>query len=188
MNLLNGLAVSDTGVIQENAKVHAYLSTVETISYAESLLLGDPFNFLASVPSVKLFSSIPSLSCCRQIYKSRTARRLFQKVTGAQGILLFYNFLPDKQLVHKPNSRDQDCLKLMRVGQDIVDAAKTIVLNKEKEAKRKMTGGVEEELARLSNKNRDMEKQLEETVKTNRDLVDKLSSLEHKIDLLLHRF
>merc|ERR1712158_92832 len=38
MNLLNGLAVSDTGVIQDRSEVVAFLSQVETISYAESLL------------------------------------------------------------------------------------------------------------------------------------------------------
>merc|ERR1719398_321445 len=47
MNLLNGLAVSDTGMIREKAEVVSAVSRVETISYIESLLLGDPFDFLS---------------------------------------------------------------------------------------------------------------------------------------------
>ncbi|CAB4067884.1 TRPA1 [Lepeophtheirus salmonis] len=35
MNLLNGLAVSDTGIIQEKAETVGYVSRVETISYTE---------------------------------------------------------------------------------------------------------------------------------------------------------
>ena len=40
----------DSGRIQEKSEIVAYLSRVDTISYAESLLLGDPFDFLASWP------------------------------------------------------------------------------------------------------------------------------------------
>merc|ERR1711997_938599 len=42
MNLLNGLAVSDTGLIQNKAEIYSYLSRVETISHLESVMLGDP--------------------------------------------------------------------------------------------------------------------------------------------------
>jgi hypothetical protein len=38
------------GRIQEKSEIVAYLSRVDTISYAESLLLGDPFDFLSSWP------------------------------------------------------------------------------------------------------------------------------------------
>ena len=79
MNLLNGLAVSDIREIQERAETVAYLSIVDTVSYAESLLLGDPFNFLANVPAIKWGMDIPSLSCCRHVYRSRMARRLLQR-------------------------------------------------------------------------------------------------------------
>ena len=40
----------DLGRIQEKSEIVAYLSRVDTISYAESLLLGDPFDFLSSWP------------------------------------------------------------------------------------------------------------------------------------------
>ena len=41
MSLLNGLAVSDTGAIQAKAEIVGYISRVETISYTESVLLGE---------------------------------------------------------------------------------------------------------------------------------------------------
>ena len=79
MNLLNGLAVSDIRIIQEKAETFAYLSIVDTISYAESLLLGDPFDFLSNVPVLKSMIKIPSFSCCRQVYRSKVARRIIQR-------------------------------------------------------------------------------------------------------------
>ena len=57
----------------------AYLSFVETISYTESLLLGDPFDFLSNVPALTWMMKIPSLSFCRQIYRNKIARRIMQK-------------------------------------------------------------------------------------------------------------
>ena len=78
MNLLNGLAVSDTGMIREKAEVVSAISRVETISYIESLLLGDPFDFLSNVPALGWMMKIPSLRCCRLIYRNKTARRILQ--------------------------------------------------------------------------------------------------------------
>merc|ERR1719278_618930 len=154
MNLLNGLAVSDTGVIQDRSEVVAFLSQVETISYAESLLLGDPFDFLASVPALQW------LPCKR----SRSIRRVFQRLTGAQDILLFYNYLPEKRLVLKPNSKNEDCLKVVRIGEDIVKSAKTIIMDREKASKHGKEGlGVEDELAQLSERSKAVERQLEES-------------------------
>ena len=84
MNLLNGLAVSDTGRIREQAEVYAHLSRsssssssfssspysssssrVETIAYLESVLLGDPFDFLSNVP--RLLAWLPPFSLLRQV-------------------------------------------------------------------------------------------------------------------------
>merc|ERR1712211_61812 len=101
----------------------------------------------------------------RQLYRSRTIRRIFQRFTGAQDILLFYNYLPEKQLVLKPNSKSEDCLKVVRIGEDIVRAAKSIIVDKEKVAKhgKEGQGGVEEELAKLSERSKMVERQLEES-------------------------
>ena len=109
MNLLNGLAVSDTGRIQEQAEIYSHLSRVETISYLESVILGDPFDFLSNVP--RLLSWLPPCSLLRQVqipfscvlpisfihnnsqaYRSRHLSQLLLHL-GAGNILLFYSFL-----------------------------------------------------------------------------------------------
>jgi len=177
MNLLNGLAVSDTGMIQEKAEIVAYLSRVETISYAESLLLGDPFDFLSNVPALKCLMKVPSFSCFRHIYRNRLMRRIFQRVTGAQGILLFYNFLPDKHLTIKPNSTNYNCIKVEKVGDEIINAAKSIILKKQKE---ESNGNQENE-----KQNQELDRKISEAMAENKNLVKKVSDLERKIDLLL---
>merc|ERR1719378_216294 len=134
MNLLNGLAVSDIRMIQDKAETYAYLSIVDTISYAESLLLGDPFDFLSNVPVLSEVMRIPSLSCCRQIYRSKLARRVIHRLTGAQDILLFYNFLPDKCLRTKPNLHRNSCLRIENLNSEIIDASKKIILKKNKQS------------------------------------------------------
>ena len=65
MNLLNGLAVSDTGLIRDEAEVVGWTSRVEHITYTESVLLGDPFYFLSNWPPIKLIQRIPSCAACR---------------------------------------------------------------------------------------------------------------------------
>ena len=107
MNLLNGLAVSDTGAIQEQAEIYSYLSRVETISYLESVLLGDPFDFLSNVP--RYLSFLPSCSVFRQLYRSKSLRKIFTKL-GASNILLFFNHLPEKRspVIH-PNDKHKHC-------------------------------------------------------------------------------
>ena len=91
MNLLNGLAVSDTGIIMEKAEIVSFTTRVETISYMESVLLGDPFQFLSRWPAVRFLSRVPSLALCHQVYTScPSARRAGHCITGATGILLFY--------------------------------------------------------------------------------------------------
>ena len=107
LNLLNGLAVSDTAAIQEQAEIYSYLSRVETISYLESVLLGDPFDFLSNVPRFLTF--LPSCSIFRQLYRSTMLKKIFTKI-GASNILLFYNYLPEKRSpVHRPNTNQRDC-------------------------------------------------------------------------------
>ncbi|TRY66637.1 hypothetical protein TCAL_16461, partial [Tigriopus californicus] len=65
MNLLNGLAVSDTGLIREEAEVVGWTSRVESITYVESMLLGDPFYFLSNWPPIKILQKIPNCTVCR---------------------------------------------------------------------------------------------------------------------------
>ena len=44
----------------------------------KSILLGEPFDFLSNVPSLGWMMRIPRLSCCRQIYRNKVARRIIQ--------------------------------------------------------------------------------------------------------------
>jgi len=131
-NLLNGLAVSDTGMIREKAEIFSYRSQVETISTFESMLLGDPFDFLSNVPS--MLSNLPSGSLLRQLYRNRIMQRFFTKI-GATEILLFYKFLPTKSVTITPNRGGQDCncLSIDEMGQDIVASAKDIIVTQQKE-------------------------------------------------------
>ena len=105
-NLLNGLAVSDTGIIRDKAEIYSYKSQVETISTLESMLLGDPFDFLSNVPS--RLSSLPSCSLLQQFYSNSILRQAFTKL-GASEILLFYKFLRTKSVTLSPNKREEEC-------------------------------------------------------------------------------
>jgi len=135
MNLLNGLAVSDTGAIQEQAEIYSYLSRVETISYLESVLLGDPFDFLSYVP--KFLHFLPPCSLLRPLYRSQILRRLFAKV-GASS-LVFFNYLPEKRSpVLRPNQSqrqwDCSCLSVDNLGKETIEAAKKIIAKKQSSA------------------------------------------------------
>ena len=103
-------------------------------------------------------------------------------MTGAQGILLFYNFLPDKHLTIKPNSKTYNCLKVEKVGDEIIDAAKSIILRKQKE------DGTGDPLHQMEERNKEMEQKFEEAAVSNKILVKKVSDLERKIDLLIKKF
>jgi len=164
MNLLNGLAVGDTREIQEQAEIYSHLSRVETISYLESVLLGDPFDFLSNVPS--LLAWLRPCSILRQVYRSRRMRSLLLHL-GAGNILLFYNFLHDKQSDKIfPNQRPQGCghWRWEDMDMDTVRAVKTIV-------SRRREGRQEGLEGRLG--------QLEQQVAALK------SALEGKLDLLL---
>lgn len=91
MNLLNGLAVSDTGVIRAEAETYAYKTQVEIISYIESTFLGDPFNFLANWPSFVWLRKIPTCSLVGggRLYSVPQLRKMFHTLTGAKNIMLF---------------------------------------------------------------------------------------------------
>ena len=130
MNLLNGLAVSDTGIIREKAEIFSYRSQVETISTFESMLLGDPFDFLSNVPAI--LSNLPSCSLLQQLYRSKTLKRFFTTF-GASEILLFYRFIPGKSVTIWPNRRSDrfGCLTVDDVGKSIVIAAKEIVVQRQ---------------------------------------------------------
>ncbi len=101
VNLLNGLAVSDIGVIQKQSEIVALTSRVELVSYIESMLLGDPFQFLTNWPPVKLLRQLPACDCFRKLYAFGCVRTAFATMMG--NTLLFQSQLPEKKAVFQPN-------------------------------------------------------------------------------------
>merc|ERR1712128_212305 len=175
MNLLNGLAVSDTGLIREKAEIFSYRSQVETISTFESMLLGDPFDFLSNVPA--MLSNLPSCSLLRQMYRNRSLRNLFTKI-GASEILLFYKFLPNKCVTINPNQRTEDCwcLRVDEIGRTIVSAAKEIIIKQQ-------TKQVKDE-DDVGDKIETMQKNFDTKIN---ELESKMGNIETKIDLILRK-
>merc|ERR1719477_507039 len=175
MNLLNGLAVSDTGLIREKADIFSCRSQVETISTFESMLLGDPFDFLSNVPA--MLSNLPSCSLLRQMYRNKTLRNMFTKI-GASEILLFYKFLPNKCVTIHPNQRVQECwcLRVDDIGRTIVSAAKEIVI-KQQTRQNKEDDDVSDKIETLQNR---FDTKIAE-------LENKMGNLETKIDLILRK-
>merc|ERR1719192_792741 len=144
--------------------------SLETISYLESVLLGDPFDFLSNVP--RYLSAVPSCSVFRQLYRSNTLRKVFTKL-GASNILLFYNYLPEKRSpVIRPNNklRDCGCLSADEMGQDTIEAAKKIISRKSK---------VDENNADLS--------QLAQKILEIEQKLNSISSVEYKLDILINK-
>merc|ERR1719483_643583 len=174
MNLLNGLAVSDTGLIREKAEIFSYRSQVETISTFESMLLGDPFDFLSNVPS--MLSNIPSGSLLRQLYRNGIMRNFFTKI-GATEILLFYKFLPTKSVTITPNREGQDCwcLRVDEMGRDIIASAKSIIISQQiKEPTCVVSGDNESSV-------------IKDVTQHYKALQAQVQSLEEKIELILRK-
>ena len=127
-------SVNHKGTTREKAEIFSYRSQVETISTFESMMLGDPFDFLSKVPA--LLSHLPSCSLLGQLYRSATLKRFFTAF-GATEILLFYRFIPDKSVTIWPN-RDSEqfcCLRVDEVGRSIMTAAKEIVVKQQSREK-----------------------------------------------------
>jgi len=129
MNLLNGLAVSDTGLIREQAEIHAYICRVEAIAAVEATLLGDPALLWRGPAWLQCL--IPSCGLRRRIGSALRIKSLFGKLVGSSGILLFYSHLPDKKLVVYPNRRTMVCTACFsdkEIGRGILDSTKSLIL------------------------------------------------------------
>jgi len=79
------------------------------------------------------------MALCHQVYSHcPSARQAGHAVTGATGILLFYSLLPDKKKKF-PSEDDQETCEscpvrsVEDIPEDIMDAAKTLILKKEEE-------------------------------------------------------
>ncbi|XP_049777110.1 transient receptor potential cation channel protein painless-like [Schistocerca cancellata] len=104
-NLLNGLAVSDTQSIKDNAELVGYVSRVKLISYTESMLLGHP-----------LWCQTPRKCCCccncccLPAFCTRPFR--FTQIPWLmQMVRLFSGVLPEKKIRVLPN---QECRILLQ--------------------------------------------------------------------------
>ena len=86
-----------------------YQCQVETISYIESMMLGDPFDFLKNVPN--FLSRLDSCSFCSLLYRLDCVRSVFTRV--GSGILLFYDYLDDNKVRLEPNKRTRGCGRQM---------------------------------------------------------------------------
>ena len=85
--------------------------------------------------------------------------------------MLFYNFLPDKSLTLKPNLNKNSCLKIENLSSDILDAAKKIIVNKQK-------------LKPDANENtEELEAKIDQLASDNQQLRQKMSGLENKLYL-----
>merc|ERR1719445_1249132 len=172
MNLLNGLAVSDITIIRDEAEVLSLKSQVDLISYWESILLNDPYNFLTSWP--RMLSALPSLSCCFWVKRLPGCESLLSRLTGGTKILLFYQCLPFKTAVFYPNKRIPSCnpykkrvrvepvtdhlsVPGLEVRKDILESAKMLILSQQRD----------------------------EENNNNTTVLNKMSELEAKIDNLL---
>ena len=102
LNLLNGMAVSDTQAIQSKAETIGYVSRVELISYMELMLLGDPFNFLADWPPFAFIRRhCPSTSPLSNLMRVDTLRRFMR----TEDTVLFYQCLPFKMFTIYPQRK-----------------------------------------------------------------------------------
>lgn len=178
MNLLNGLAVSDTGIIREEAEITFYIVQVEVISYIESMLLGDPFNFLSNWPAFIWLRRFPSCSLGNTLYRVPPLRKIFHRLTGASGVLLFFDYLPEKRITFFPNHDVPFCGCLAGEDKDkdfhasILEASKAVTLSK-----KLAQDGLEERFTRTEEKLSRTEEKLAEMIKENRSMNDKLEQI-----------
>lgn len=92
VNLLNGLAVSDTQAIRADAEIVAHVSRVKLIHYFETMAVGDPFSWIHAVRNrINHFGyNIPTLNT-KQFYLK---------------IKLFPDALQDSEIRILPNQRN----------------------------------------------------------------------------------
>lgn len=174
MNLLNGLAVSDTGIIKAEAEINFYKCQVEVISYVEAMMLGDPFNFLAMWPTYVWLRRIPACSLGNVLYRIPPLRSVFHHLTGAKSILLFYDYLPDKSITFYPNQERNlcgGCLTKSKPTKEYLDFPSTIMEDSKVVVLEQLNAqdGVEQRLARteqllqqLSQNQQEVETKLEQ--------------------------
>ncbi|KAJ8934909.1 hypothetical protein NQ318_012458 [Aromia moschata] len=99
LNLLNGLAVSDTQMIKNNAELVGHISRAQHIQYVESMALG---NILPST----IIKAINGLCCCFPQYADH---KFSMYKPLAKRVCLFPHYL-DYKLTFYPNKYGEICL------------------------------------------------------------------------------
>ena len=104
-------------------------------------------------------------------------------MTGAQGILLFYNYLPDKCLTVRPNENSNSCVKIESLTSDILEAARRIIIQKEKTGHESSVTSLEvdHKLAGLTSANELLRQKVTR-------LEQKIDEQNRKLDLILTKF
>ncbi|CAL4109068.1 unnamed protein product, partial [Meganyctiphanes norvegica] len=100
MNLINGLAVSDIHMIQQEAEIYSYKNRVELISYLESVFLADTSTLSRLSPGAK---------CCS--YNPITR---LMKWFGPHTLLMFPTCLRNHSIKMFPNRNNTAKRKLMK--------------------------------------------------------------------------
>lgn len=93
INLLNGLAVSDTQAIEKDAQLVSIESMIDTIFYFETMILGDPLSCTCPLAT--------KCQCCCWPNNIRLKLRCIQNLF--KNVFLFPNSLPNNQLKISPN-------------------------------------------------------------------------------------
>lgn len=163
VNLLNGLAVSDTQAIKADAEIVAHVSRVKLIHYFETMAVGNPFSWIYETQRhiTNIGYDITSL-CTRQFYLK---------------IRLFPDALQDSEIRILPNQRNfvdfGSIVKKSQIGciancqgyyleKEIVNEAKSIIKLNSEETEKNCTDVLEI----FAKKFNSMEKLLEEIKNT----------------------
>jgi hypothetical protein len=142
MNLLNGLAVSDTQAIKNDAELVAYKSKVKLVYHFESVVFGGP---LKSRRRCQLTGGSPSL-CCPWQRRLQKAISLFPDTLpdGYLNVFLnhgtrYTNLKMNKREEFRPDTCCRICKYRMgiEVDREVLIAAKDIVEKRTKQSLRK---------------------------------------------------
>ena len=136
VNLLNGLAVSDIAVIQKEAEIMSHASRVELMCHIESILLGDPFSFLANFPELpRAARKLPNCNLFSALYRVSCIQKIFS-LFGSRNFLLFSERLRRKEAVFLPNKSKKEMSNGtasrndLTLPESILEAARGLVIRK----------------------------------------------------------
>lgn len=122
LNLLNGLAVSDTQMIKNNAELVGHIARAQHIHYVESMLLGN-------ILPTKMMDKLNSICCCFPSIKNTSFTLPFAKTA-----FIFPHFLNNYEMIIYPNKYgeiDLPSQKKWSFGKSCSGCCSKIYLDKE---------------------------------------------------------